>query len=110
IKIAKQQGRSLNPTKISGTCGRLMCCLKYEQEAYEDLLRVTPKVGALVETPDGRGRVVDNNILTGNLKVVMDAAPEAAPRNYNKKQVKLIRDAVIKVNSNEIKELSNLEG
>lgn len=110
IKMAKEQGLSLNPTKISGTCGRLMCCLKYEQEAYEDLLRVTPKVGALVETPDGRGRVVDNNILTGNLKVVMDAAPEAAPRNYNKKQVKLIRDAVIKVNSNEIKELSNLEG
>ena len=55
IKMAKEQGLSLNPVKISGACGRLMCCLKYEQEAYQDLLRTTPKVGALVSTPEGKG-------------------------------------------------------
>ena len=53
--MAKEQGLSLNPVKISGACGRLMCCLKYEQEAYQDLLKNTPKVGALVSTPDGKG-------------------------------------------------------
>ncbi|MGX8692061.1 MAG: PSP1 domain-containing protein, partial [Eubacteriales bacterium] len=59
IKMAKEQGLSLNPTKISGTCGRLMCCLKYEQESYEHLLKITPKVGAVVDTKEGRGTVVD---------------------------------------------------
>ena len=59
IKMAKEQGLSLNPTKISGTCGRLMCCLKYEQDCYEELLKVTPKVGALVDTPNGKGYVED---------------------------------------------------
>ncbi|MBQ3069875.1 MAG: stage 0 sporulation family protein, partial [Clostridia bacterium] len=55
IKMAKEQGLSLNPVKISGTCGRLMCCLKYEQDSYEDLLRKTPRVGSVVSTPDGEG-------------------------------------------------------
>lgn len=72
IKMAKEQGLSLNPVKISGTCGRLMCCLKYEQAAYSDLLRTTPKNGAVVNTPEGRGVVVDVNLLTGMLKVRMD--------------------------------------
>ena len=74
IKMAKEQGLSLNPTKISGACGRLMCCLKYEQDAYESLIRITPKVGSLVQTPDGRGVVVEANLLTGMLKVAMDDA------------------------------------
>ena len=65
IKMAKTQSLSLNPTKISGTCGRLMCCLKYEQDAYEDLLRITPKVGAIVQTGEGRGKVTEVNLLTG---------------------------------------------
>ena len=65
IKMAKEQGLSLNPTKISGACGRLMCCLKYEQDAYEDLLRITPKVGAIVQTGEGRGKVTEVNLLTG---------------------------------------------
>ncbi|MEG2295925.1 MAG: stage 0 sporulation family protein, partial [Oscillospiraceae bacterium] len=65
IKMAKEQGLSLNPSKISGTCGRLMCCLKYEQDTYESLLAVTPKVGAYVETPEGKGTVVEVSILTG---------------------------------------------
>ena len=67
--MAKEQGISLNPVKISGTCGRLMCCLKYEQNAYEHLLRVTPKNGAIVDTKEGRGVVIDANLLTGILKI-----------------------------------------
>ncbi len=97
IKMAKEQGLSLNPVKISGTCGRLMCCLKYEQAAYSDLLRTTPKNGAVVNTPEGRGVVVDVNLLTGMLKVRMDRAPEAAPMSFHAKQVKVIKDSQIKV-------------
>ena len=72
IKMAKEQGLSLNPTKISGTCGRLMCCLKYEQAAYEDLIKTTPKVGSYVQTPEGKGTVSEVSLMTGNLKVALD--------------------------------------
>lgn len=76
IKMAKTQNLSLNPTKISGTCGRLMCCLKYEQEAYEDLLRTSPKQDSFVDTPDGRGTVVEVNLLRQCVKVRMEEQPE----------------------------------
>ena len=76
IKMAKTQNLSLNPTKISGTCGRLMCCLKYEQEAYEDLLRRSPKVDSFVDTPEGRGTVVEVDLLRQRVKVRMEDAPE----------------------------------
>lgn len=109
IKMAKEQGLSLNPVKISGTCGRLMCCLKYEQSSYEYLLKITPKIGALVETVDGKGEVVDNNLLTGMLKVRLDRNPDAAPGKYNRKDVKLIRDAQIKLNRDEIAALKDIE-
>lgn len=92
IKMAKEQGLSLNPTKISGTCGRLMCCLKYEQDAYEELLKITPKNGAAVQTPDGRGVVVDSNLLTGALKVQLDEKPDAAPAEYHRRDVKPLRE------------------
>lgn len=72
IKMAKEQGLSLNPTKMSGTCGRLMCCLKYEQEAYEDLIKNSPKVNSLVDTPDGKGIVTEVSLLTGFVKVKME--------------------------------------
>lgn len=88
IKMAKEQGLSLNPTKISGTCGRLMCCLKYEQEAYEDLIRTTPKVGAVVMTKEGRGVVTEVALLTGNLKVMLDKNNDHLPRLFHKTQVK----------------------
>ena len=71
INMAKDQGLSLNPTKISGTCGRLMCCLKYENEAYQDLLRQTPPNESLVDTPHGRGTVVDASLLRGTCRVRM---------------------------------------
>ena len=76
IKMAKTQNLSLNPTKISGTCGRLMCCLKYEQEAYEDLIKTAPKADSFVDTPDGRGTVVDVNLLRQSVKVRMENSPE----------------------------------
>ncbi len=76
IKMAKTQNLSLNPTKISGTCGRLMCCLKYEQDAYEDLLRTSPKAESFVDTPEGRGTVVEIDLLRQRVKVRMEEAPE----------------------------------
>lgn len=69
IKMAKEQGLSLNPVKISGTCGRLMCCLKYEQDCYEQQRKLMPKLGKEVSTPDGRGVVTENNILRERVKV-----------------------------------------
>ena len=76
IKMAKTQNLSLNPTKISGTCGRLMCCLKYEQDAYEDLIRSSPKVESFVDTPEGRGTVVELDLLRQRVKVRMEDRPE----------------------------------
>ncbi len=109
IKMAKEQGLSLNPTKISGTCGRLMCCLKYEQDTYEHLLRVTPKVGAIVDTPDGKGKVVENNLITGMLKVSLDRRPDAAPLSIHRHQVKLLKDAYIRVEKEELEALKGIE-
>ena len=77
IKMAKTQNLSLNPTKISGTCGRLMCCLKYEQDAYEDLIRTSPKPESFVDTPDGRGTVVELDLLRQRVKVRFEDRPEA---------------------------------
>ena len=109
IKMAKEQGLSLNPVKISGACGRLMCCLKYEQEAYQDLLRNTPKVNAIVSTPDGKGVVIDQNLLTGRLTVRLDKDPDAAPKVYTVDQVKLLKDGRVKVDKKELEQLKDLE-
>ena len=76
IKMAKTQNLSLNPTKISGTCGRLMCCLKYEQDAYEDLIRNSPRLDSFVDTPEGRGTVVELDLLRQRVKVRMEETPE----------------------------------
>ena len=76
IKMAKTQNLSLNPTKISGTCGRLMCCLKYEQDAYEDLIRTSPRLDSFVDTPEGRGTVVELDLLRQRVKVRMEDNPE----------------------------------
>ncbi len=109
IKMAKEQGLSLSTVKISGTCGRLMCCLKFEQESYEYLLKHTPKVGAVVDTDEGRGVVVSNNLLTGMLTVRLDRNPEAAPVSVHRKNVRLLRDGQIKVNKEELAALRELE-
>lgn len=109
VKMAKEQSLSLSPVKISGTCGRLMCCLKYEQDAYEHLLRVTPKNGAIVDTPEGRGTVVDFNLLTGILKIRLDSKPQAAPLVIDRKQVKIIKDSQIRVDKKELDALKGIE-
>ena len=101
IKMAKEQGLSLNPTKISGTCGRLLCCLKYEQDSYEYLNKITPRVGSLVDTREGRGTVTESNLLTGKLKVSLERRPEALPAEYNRRDVKLIRKAKVEDESEE---------
>jgi len=88
IKMAKEQGLSLNPTKVSGSCGRLMCCLKYEQEAYEYLSSFTPKVGSTVKTPDGLATVIDSNLITGNLIVRLNDT-EALPFKIHRDDVKI---------------------
>ncbi len=110
IKMAKEQGLSLSPVKISGTCGRLMCCLKYEQEAYTDLLKKTPKVGAIVSTPEGKGLVVENNLIAGTLKVKLNNTPPEAPAKlYTVKECKLLKDGYIKVEKEELAKLKGLE-
>ena len=109
IKMAKEQGMLLNPTKISGTCGRLMCCLKYEQDVYNDLLKITPKIGAIVNTPDGKGNVIDVNLITGTLTVSLHKAMNAAAHTYKVNDVTLIKDAQIKVDKDEFEKLKKLE-
>lgn len=89
IKMAKEQGLSLNPTKISGSCGRLMCCLKYEQDSYEYLLSKTPGIGATVKTNDGVGVVTDVNLITGNLYVKLNDS-EAPPIKTHRDNVTVL--------------------
>ena len=90
IKMAKTQNLSLNPTKISGTCGRLMCCLKYEQDAYEDLVKHSPKQDSFVETPDGVGTVSSVNLLRQTVQVRLDNAPET-PKCYHNCELCVVR-------------------
>ena len=91
IKMAKTQNLSLNPTKISGTCGRLMCCLKYEQEAYEDAVKRLPKNESFVETPDGVGTVTDVDFLRERVKVRLENAPET-PQTYVREEINIVRN------------------
>ena len=109
IKMAKEQNLSLNPTKISGTCGRLMCCLKYEQSTYEEMLKFVPRVDAIVETPDGKGTVIDNNVLSGLVKVKIDRGEDSIINVYDAKNVVTIKAATVKLTAEELKELKKLE-
>ncbi len=95
IKMAKTQNLSLNPTKISGTCGRLMCCLKYEQDAYEDLLKTSPKNESFVDTVDGRGTVVEVNLLRQCVRVRMENQPETI-NTYNNCDICVLRSGKAK--------------
>lgn len=89
-KMAKVQNLSLNPTKISGSCGRLMCCLRYEQEAYEDIVKKMPKLGAYVETPVGYGTVVQVNLLREQIKVKLDSGGDDGFRVYESEAVAVV--------------------
>ena len=90
IKMAKEQNLSLNPAKISGSCGRLMCCLAYEQPAYEYLNRITPGVGSIVKTPEGVGAVVETNVISGTLRVRMDP-PATGFKTFHKDECQYLR-------------------
>ena len=90
IKMAKEQGLSLNPAKISGSCGRLMCCLAYEQKSYEYLNSITPQVGSIVRTPDGEGTVIEVNVVAGTLKVRSNVEI-LAPRIYKRDECVYVR-------------------
>ena len=90
IKMAKEQGKSLNPTKISGTCGRLMCCLKYEQNVYDELVKNTPRNGTIVKTSDGTGVVVDSAVLAQTVKVRIGEGSDAAIRAYDIDEITVI--------------------
>ncbi len=91
IKMAKTQNLSLNPTKISGTCGRLMCCLKYEQNSYEDAAKRMPKLESFVQTPDGPGNVKGVELLRERVKVSLDSAPESL-KTYRACEIQVLRN------------------
>ncbi|MFA7673619.1 MAG: stage 0 sporulation family protein [Clostridia bacterium] len=115
IKMAKDQSMSLNPLKISGVCGRLMCCLKYEHEVYTDLIKKTPGIGAIVETADGKGEVIDVSLLKGELRVRLDKGEEVDIRTYNVADVTVLKKSnrykMLPPEENEVteKELTKLE-
>ena len=116
IKMAKEQNISLNPSKISGNCGRLMCCLKYEQEVYEEKLQRLPSVGAIVKTPDGNGEVDSIEILKEVVRVQFKDGDITTYKKYNAKDITVLEDTK-KENENseekeyqkELKELENLQ-
>ena len=109
--MAKEQNISLNPSKISGNCGRLMCCLKYEQEVYEEKLNRLPKVGAIVKTADGEGEVVSIETLKESLRVKFQDGDDVFFKKFDAKDVKIIKDAVYddKVNAESEEEQKALE-
>ncbi len=114
IKMAKEQNLSLNPTKISGVCGRLMCCLKNEEETYEELNRRLPNVGDFVTTEDGlKGEVHSVNVLRQLVKVIVDVDDEKEIQEYKVDQLRFKRkhnkNRKIDVNEAELKELEKLE-
>jgi cell fate regulator YaaT (PSP1 superfamily) len=90
IKMAKEQNLSLNPTKISGICGRLMCCLNYEQSTYESIRRYLPKVGSVVETEEGRGEVISNSTVKESIRVKLRIGDEEVLKDFKISTIKLI--------------------
>ena len=113
IKMAKEQNIALNPAKISGNCGRLMCCLKYEQEAYEEKLKKLPKVGAIVKTADGEGTVDSIEILKGIVRVKIKDGEDTFYKKYPASEIKIIKNIESKEMNQEerenLKELEELE-
>ena len=113
IKMAKEQNIALNPSKISGSCGRLMCCLKYEQEVYEEKLKRLPKIGSIVKVPEGKGTVENVETLKEVVKVKLQDAEDIYYKKYNIKDVKIIKNVenekIDEEEENNIKELEELE-
>lgn len=111
IKMAKEQNLSLNQTKISGVCGRLMCCLKNEQETYEELNKKLPAIGDIVTTPEGlQGNVHSVNVLRQQVKVIVEVNDEKEIREYKSEELKFRpRKKKVKLTEQELKELKSLE-
>lgn len=115
IKMAKEQNISLNPSKISGNCGRLMCCLKYEQDVYEEKLKRLPKIGAIVKTQEGTGEVASVETLKEVIRVKYQDGDEFYFKKHEAKDVVVIKDAVVDEdkldveNEEDLKELQELE-
>lgn len=116
IKMAKEQNISLNPSKISGNCGRLMCCLKYENEVYEEKLKRLPNIGAIVETVDGQGEVDSIETLKERIRVKIKNGDDYFYRRYDAKDIKVIKDVEKEKmdkeeleHQKELQELENLE-
>ena len=116
IKMAKEQNISLNPSKISGNCGRLMCCLKYEEEVYAEKLKKLPNVGAIIESQDGTGEVVGVETLKEKIKVKFKDGDGYYYKKYDMKDVKIIKNASKEVvdteeleHQKELEELEKLE-
>ncbi len=104
IKMAKEQGLSLNPTKISGVCGRLMCCLEYEQNVYDEMLKVVPPKGSLVECADGKGVVIESETLKAKVKVKFGNDDDMVIRQYDAKDVKVLKKGKAPKDDEEIPE------
>ena len=109
IKMAKEQNISLNPSKISGNCGRLMCCLKYEQEVYEEKLKGLPRIGAIVKTKDGTGEVCSVETLKEQVRVKYKDGEDYFFRKYDAKDIVVIKDAVEDEDSIEADNIEDLE-
>ena len=108
IKMAKDQGLSLNPTKISGVCGRLMCCLQYEQNVYDEMLKVVPTKGSLVEYEGQKGTVVDSFILKGIIKVKFENNDDSVLKVLDAKDVKVLKKAKLETNADSEADVSEL--
>lgn len=116
IKMAKDQNLSLNPSKISGNCGRLMCCLKYEDEVYREKMERLPHIGAIVKTPDGVGEVESVETLAERIKVKFKSGDDFSKKKYELKDIKIIKDTQKeaideeeKIHRKELEELERME-
>lgn len=107
IKMAKEQGLSLNPSKISGACGRLMCFLKYEQDTYEELLKKLPRHGALVKTPDGNGIVESVSVLKEKVKVSVGEEKERTIKEYNASEIKVLKNTKHREDEDAVENISH---
>ena len=109
IKMAKEQNISLNPSKISGNCGRLMCCLKYEQEVYEEKLSRLPKIGAIVKTSEGTGEVASVETLKEVIRVKYQDGEDVYFKKHEAKEVVVIKDAVVDEDKLDVESAEDLE-
>ena len=109
VKMAKDQSLSTNPQKISGACGKLICCLNYEQNAYEDAYKTMPRVGQQVKTPDGDGVVTESNILIEKVRVKFDSDGQITQKVYDKKDITFVPKAKKQPQNSSAEEEKNAE-